>query len=115
MAIFRIDRVDQARKFQKACLLKNRHHRTVNRPAKAVYPKSLAKHYETTWCPEYAREYLLAHGMDYQFDELLTIAKGQLKLEDEYLDELSRRSENSPSTQSYAFHRHGYVCDEGLV
>ena len=44
----------------------------------------LAHHYNTQWCPEYAREYLLKHGMNYSFDDLLTIAKGQLALEDEY-------------------------------
>jgi NadR type nicotinamide-nucleotide adenylyltransferase len=36
----------------------------------------------TDWVPEYAREYLLAHGMDYTYDDLLTIARGQLALED---------------------------------
>lgn len=45
---------------------------------------SLAKHYNAPWCPEYAREYLVAHGMDYTFDDLLTIAKGQLALESKY-------------------------------
>ena len=65
--------------------------------------ESLAKHYGTSWCPEYAREYLLTYGTDYHFDELLTIAKGQLKLEDEYMDELSRRSNNSLSTQPMLF------------
>lgn len=42
----------------------------------------LAQHYNTKWCPEYAREYLLKHGTNYSFDDLLTIAKGQLALED---------------------------------
>ncbi len=44
----------------------------------------LAAHYKTLWCPEFAREYLLKHGMNYTFDDLLTIAKGQLALEDKY-------------------------------
>ena len=43
----------------------------------------LAQHYNTQWCPEFAREYLLAHGMDYTYDDLLHIAKGQLAMEDE--------------------------------
>jgi NadR type nicotinamide-nucleotide adenylyltransferase len=46
--------------------------------------EALAQHFDTVWCPEFAREYLLTHGMDYDFDDLLTIAKGQLALEDEY-------------------------------
>ena len=45
----------------------------------------LAAHYKTLWCPEYAREYLLKHGKDYNYEDLLTIAKGQVALEDEYV------------------------------
>lgn len=52
----------------------------------------LAQHYETTWCPEFAREYLLTNGTNYEFDDLLTIAKGQLALEDEYTETLERNS-----------------------
>jgi NadR type nicotinamide-nucleotide adenylyltransferase len=46
--------------------------------------EALAQHFNTLWCPEFAREYLLTNGMDYDFDDLLTIARGQLALEDEY-------------------------------
>ena len=42
----------------------------------------LAAHYNTQWCPEYAREYLLQNGKNYTFDDLSTIAKGQLVLEE---------------------------------
>lgn len=42
----------------------------------------LAEHYQTLWCPEYAREYLEEHGMNYTYDELLTIAKGQIEREE---------------------------------
>jgi nicotinamide riboside kinase len=45
----------------------------------------LAAHYKTTWCPEYAREYLYTHGKNYSFEDLLEIAKGQLALEDNIL------------------------------
>jgi NadR type nicotinamide-nucleotide adenylyltransferase len=54
---------------------------------KSTLCKQLAEHYKTLWCPEFAREYLLKHGMNYTFDDLLTIAKGQLALEDEYAEE----------------------------
>jgi NadR type nicotinamide-nucleotide adenylyltransferase len=47
----------------------------------------LAEHYKTTWCPEFAREYLLEKGMNYTFDDLLNIAHGQLELEDTLLAE----------------------------
>ncbi len=58
----------------------------------------LAKHYHTTWCPEFAREYLLKNGMDYTFDELLTIAKGQIALEDECLKDFAAVIEDQRST-----------------
>lgn len=51
---------------------------------KSTLCELLAQHYRMQWCPEFAREYLLTNGMDYSFDDLLTIAKGQLALEDEY-------------------------------
>lgn len=51
---------------------------------KSTLCEQLAEHYNTLWCPEYAREYLLAHGMNYTYDDLLTIARGQLVLEDEH-------------------------------
>lgn len=51
---------------------------------KSTLCELLAQHYRMQWCPEFAREYLLTNGMNYTFDDLLTIAKGQLALEDEY-------------------------------
>ena len=42
----------------------------------------LAEHYDTIWCKEYAREYLLENGTDYTYDDLLTVAKGQVRLEE---------------------------------
>ena len=49
----------------------------------------LAAHYKTLWCPEFARQYLLNNGTDYSFDDLATIAKGQLELEEKYLLEVN--------------------------
>jgi NadR type nicotinamide-nucleotide adenylyltransferase len=51
--------------------------------------EQLAKHYNTLWCPEYAREYLLTHGTSYDYDDLLTIAKGQIELEDKFVSNLT--------------------------
>ena len=45
----------------------------------------LAEHYQTLWCPEYAREYLEKNGRVYTYDDLLTIAKGQIELEEKTL------------------------------
>lgn len=59
---------------------------------KSTLCEQLAQHYETTWCPEFAREYLLINGINYEYDDLLTIAKGQLALEEEYTQALERNS-----------------------
>lgn len=60
---------------------------------KSILSQQLANHYETNWCPEFAREYLLTNGINYDYDDLLTIAKGQLALEDEYATTLENQSQ----------------------
>jgi len=59
---------------------------------KSTLCELLALHYHTQWCPEFAREYLLAHGMNYTYDDLLYIAKRQLEMEDDYIEKV-RKSE----------------------
>jgi NadR type nicotinamide-nucleotide adenylyltransferase len=49
---------------------------------KSTLCEQLAGYYKTDWVPEYAREYLLALGRPYHYDDLLVIAKGQLDQED---------------------------------
>ena len=61
---------------------------------KSTLCELLAQHYNTQWCPEFAREYLLTHGTDYTYDDLLYIAKGQLAMEDEYTQLLAGSSES---------------------
>ena len=41
---------------------------------KSTLCEQLAQHYETRWCPEYAREWLIQNGTNYTFKDLLTIA-----------------------------------------
>ena len=53
---------------------------------KSTLSEQLAKHYNTSWVPEYAREYLIQHGPGYTYDDLLTIAKGQAALEENYIN-----------------------------
>lgn len=55
---------------------------------KSMLCENLAKHYQSDWVREYAREYLMKHGADYTFENLLDIAKGQLKGEDSLVDRL---------------------------
>src|SRR5687768_15754768 len=52
---------------------------------KSTLCKQLAQHYNTLWCPEFAREYLLKNGMNYTYDDLLHIARGQVELEEVYI------------------------------
>ena len=51
---------------------------------KSTLSEQLAQHYKTEWCPEFAREYLFTHGKNYTYEDLITIAKGQIALEDKY-------------------------------
>jgi NadR type nicotinamide-nucleotide adenylyltransferase len=70
---------------------------------KSTLSSQLAAHYQCLWCPEYAREYLLKHGMDYTYEDLLIIAKGQVALEEEY----SRRQQRQAGTKTAAHRESG--------
>ena len=59
---------------------------------KSTLCEALSKHYRTSWCPEYARTYLLEKGTRYQYEDLLPIAKGQIMLEEEYLHSILNQS-----------------------
>ena len=50
---------------------------------KSTLCESLSKHFETDWCREYARAFLIEHGTNYTFEDLLKVAEGQLRAEDE--------------------------------
>ena len=67
---------------------------------KSTLCEQLAQHYNTNWCPEFARDYLLTNGMNYTYNDLLTIAKGQLAMEDEYIQSLVWSSESGAGTQN---------------
>jgi NadR type nicotinamide-nucleotide adenylyltransferase len=62
---------------------------------KSTLCKQLAAHYNSLWVKEYAREYLLLHGMSYSYDDLLTIAKGQLAGEAAAVEKLPEAGENA--------------------
>ena len=51
---------------------------------KSELSASLAAHYQTAWIPEYARGYLDNLTRPYEEHDLLTIAHGQLRLEDSW-------------------------------
>ena len=60
---------------------------------KSTLCQQLAQHYQTLWCPEFAREYLLKNGTNYSFDDLATIAKGQLDLEENYKSKVKSQNQ----------------------
>ena len=53
---------------------------------------ALAAHYQTIWTPDYARQFLAEHGTKYSYDDLLTIAKGQIKNEDISIELLGQKN-----------------------
>ncbi|HSC54559.1 MAG TPA: AAA family ATPase [Phnomibacter sp.] len=61
---------------------------------KSTLCEMLAKHYNTVWCPEYAREYLLQHGTQYSYENLQTIAEGQIALEEMHAQKLLQQNES---------------------
>lgn len=62
---------------------------------KSTLTEQLAAHYQTAACAEYAREYLYAHGTAYTFDDLLTIALGQIALEEATVASISTNATSS--------------------
>jgi len=58
---------------------------------KSTLCSQLASHYQTEWCPEFARNYLLENGTNYNFSSLLEIAKRQLDLEDQYTQKVKEQ------------------------
>ena len=49
---------------------------------KSTLSATLSDHFNEPWVPEYAREYLDALNRNYQYEDLIQIAKGQLRAED---------------------------------
>jgi NadR type nicotinamide-nucleotide adenylyltransferase len=50
---------------------------------KSTLSEALARYYKTVFVSEYAREYIDQLDRDYSFDDILAIARGQLKREQE--------------------------------
>lgn len=69
---------------------------------KSTLCTQLAEYFDTLWCPEYAREYLLENGMNYTYDDLLVIAKGQVEKEDAHVDKALKHFKSAPKS---AFNR----------
>ena len=57
---------------------------------KSTLAEALAKHYQTVWVQEYARSYLERLQQPYEKNDLIEIARGQLKLEDKMLKKANK-------------------------
>jgi NadR type nicotinamide-nucleotide adenylyltransferase len=55
---------------------------------KSTLCQRLSDHFNTGWCKEYARDFLLQHGTDYTYDDLLKVAKGQANAEDVFIQSM---------------------------
>lgn len=58
---------------------------------KSTLCEQLANHFNTLYCPEFARDFLLENGNIYTYEDLLTIAKGQIKLEEKYVQKFKKK------------------------
>lgn len=61
---------------------------------KSTLCDALAQHYQTIWTPEYARQFLSEHGTKYSYDDLLTIAKGQIENEESAINTILKKNTN---------------------
>ncbi len=64
----------------------------------------LAQHFNTIWCPEFAREFLLANGTNYTFETLEEIGKGQLALEEKMTSDVRRLMSDLKNEKSNISH-----------
>lgn len=70
---------------------------------KSTLCKSLSHHYHSLWCPEYAREFLTIHGKNYTYENLLDIAKGQIQMEDEYVEQAIKHEKQTGTNNKLLF------------
>ena len=61
---------------------------------KSTLCDALANHFQTIWCEEYAREYLSKNGTAYTYENLLTIAEGQLANEERATEKAIRENKS---------------------
>jgi len=83
---------------------------------KSTLAEQLAKHYNTVFVPEYAREYIDNLNRAYTLDDIVIISKKQIELEDELLPEARRLlicDTNLIVTQIWAEHKYG-KCPEWI-
>jgi NadR type nicotinamide-nucleotide adenylyltransferase len=84
---------------------------------KTELSKFLADHYQTPWVEEYARAYLNKLGRAYDQVDLLKIAHGQLRMEDEWIYEAKKLlicDTNLIVIKLWSEHKYG-TCDPDIL
>lgn len=84
---------------------------------KSTLSKALAEHYSTNWVPEYARAYLDRLTRPYDQSDLLRIAHGQVRMEDEWIrdsDRLVIMDTNLLVIKVWSEHKFG-ACDPEII
>ncbi len=57
---------------------------------KSALAQALAQRFQTTWVPEFAREYLKKTNGKYAFEDIETIARGQMQKEQQMLKQANK-------------------------
>lgn len=84
---------------------------------KSTLATELAKHFETEWVPEYARDYLDNLDRSYTEEDLLNIARGQVYLEDKLLRRVKKLlicDTNLIVIKIWSEHKYGH-CDASIL
>jgi NadR type nicotinamide-nucleotide adenylyltransferase len=84
---------------------------------KSTLSSLLAKHYDTVWVPEYARQYIERLERPYEEKDLLKIAQGQLNLEDKFMaqaDNVLICDTDLTVIKIWSEHKYG-ACDEVIL
>jgi NadR type nicotinamide-nucleotide adenylyltransferase len=84
---------------------------------KTVLSQTLAKKLNTVWVEEYAREYLNRLSKPYDESDLLKIARGQIRLEDEGMKDANKLiicDTNLYVIKVWSEFKYGH-CDQGIL
>lgn len=84
---------------------------------KTTLAEALAHHFNTTWAREFAREYLEPKNWVCQREDMIAIAEGQARLEDEIVERANRVlfCDTDPMTTSIWCERYFDKCDPRIL
>lgn len=84
---------------------------------KTTLAEALAHHFNTVWVREFAREYLEPKNWVCRWEDMIAIAEGQARLEDEMIERANRVlfCDTDPMTTSVWCERYFDKCDERIL